>query len=675
MKKIFVPLFLLASTVIHAQDFLGLSTGNYAGITGVDVQPASIADSRYRFDINLSAVSFGFKSNFLGFSREFAIKNKFDFSDYNSYNDFKTNVLKFNGAAGNNNNFANVRNTVQIPVSFMLTTGKKSAVALNMRSRTMFAAQNVSYDFAKFAYDGFPFDTLGTSKSLTADNLSMRGVSYLDIGVTYARVLLNQNKHFVKGGVTGKYLAGISSVYLNADKLAVNSLNDVNNTINFNSGGTVVDYAHSATNFNVNPKGYKPDLSSFGYDAGLVYEFRGRVAKFKLGKLNGDGNIVSKLRRDKNKYSLRLGASLLNIGQLKFNSVADARPFTINKNIGFNNSGVKNIATFDSLIRNNVSYATGATAAYTMALPSALNVQADLHILSGLYINGMMHRPFTRFNADATYRTATPDFYAITPRFETRAFGVYVPLMLNRGDNQNDYTIGTTLRLGPVFVGTNKLSTLFKKSEINEADVHAGLKLPIGFGKPGKAFQQFNKLRKSLESKDNARVNQDNIGDAVALPEVKGVDLDTEAVEAAAEAVEAAAEAAVEEAENMVIEAAEPVAEEVIEVDMEDEDGKKVIEQVRRVGTPQAKGKGNSKSMNLNRANQGQPIKIIINNNNYNAPTKPGVDMEMDSNNPNDIQKQIQKLKKQIELKEKMLKELKKDNGTGCILKKKLLLA
>lgn len=54
MKKnlfLIIVFAILSFHYSHAQGFTGINTGNYAGITGVMLQPASIVDSRFKFDI------------------------------------------------------------------------------------------------------------------------------------------------------------------------------------------------------------------------------------------------------------------------------------------------------------------------------------------------------------------------------------------------------------------------------------------------------------------------------------------------------------------------------------------------------------------------------------------------------------------------------------------------
>ncbi|MFM2362562.1 MAG: hypothetical protein RLZZ316_1464, partial [Bacteroidota bacterium] len=72
MKKkylyVFVLQFLITSfisTSVYAQENIGMASGNYAGITGVWFNPASIADSRYKFDVNIIGVNSYFNNNYL----------------------------------------------------------------------------------------------------------------------------------------------------------------------------------------------------------------------------------------------------------------------------------------------------------------------------------------------------------------------------------------------------------------------------------------------------------------------------------------------------------------------------------------------------------------------------------------------------------------------------------
>ena len=73
-------LLILVSPVAKAQDIIGFNTGNYAGINGIDINPASIADSRYKFDFGVGT-GFTFTNNYLGIgSKELFNGNAFSTS-------------------------------------------------------------------------------------------------------------------------------------------------------------------------------------------------------------------------------------------------------------------------------------------------------------------------------------------------------------------------------------------------------------------------------------------------------------------------------------------------------------------------------------------------------------------------------------------------------------------
>jgi hypothetical protein len=672
-KVLLTSLTLLASAQLQAQDFLGLSTGNYAGVTGVHLQPASIADSRYRFDINLTSFSLGFKSNFVGFDRSYAVNNRFSFKGISDFYDFRKKSLSKIPMETGQKGYADITNTVQIPVSFMMSTGRKGAIALNMRTRTAFAMENIPQGMINTLFDITP-NTTTLNGAYNADNFAMRGVSWLDLGLTLARTIVDAKHNFVKVGITGKYIGGLSSIYMISDKLDINAVRP--DSIVFNSNGSGIQYGHSATNFNVRPENYRPDAVSFGFDAGIVYEFRGRASKFTLGKYNDKGELVKKKRRDKNKYTLRLGASILDFGVMNFNSTDKARNFTINKALNLTNTGIYNVATFDNYVNSAInSYTSTEPNAYSIVLPTSYNLQADLHLLGGIYVNGMINRPIDMFYKDATFRTYTPEFVAITPRWESRFAGIYVPFVQN---NKKDWTIGTTLRFGPVFAGTNNLATLFKSTSIDEADVHFGLKLPLGYGRPSKTFQRLNKLQKQITGDttknvldqmietQNKEAKKEEIMEGneyllngsdttiVVMPDMEMNN--TNEIEAELEATKqrlAEAEAKIKdmEAANTYTVMPNNNKEEKVEEKKEKPADKKA---------PAAEGNSN------------QPVKIIINN--YNAPGG-GMQQDIEVETEGDLEMEIQMLKKKIEQKEKLIKELKDaDGSTGCVeLKKKFL--
>src|SRR5437588_5822602 len=70
-----IILFILAFNFCFGQDIPGYNTSNYAGVSGIDIQPASIADMRYKFDMTLFGVGLSFDNNYLGLKTSALLKS------------------------------------------------------------------------------------------------------------------------------------------------------------------------------------------------------------------------------------------------------------------------------------------------------------------------------------------------------------------------------------------------------------------------------------------------------------------------------------------------------------------------------------------------------------------------------------------------------------------------
>ena len=74
LKKLLLALFLLLSVDTFAQEMLGLRNSNFAGIHGIGLNPASMVDSRLKWDVNFFSGGVSFENDYL-----FIPKSKLDF--------------------------------------------------------------------------------------------------------------------------------------------------------------------------------------------------------------------------------------------------------------------------------------------------------------------------------------------------------------------------------------------------------------------------------------------------------------------------------------------------------------------------------------------------------------------------------------------------------------------
>ena len=461
---LFLSLLLFITTLTpRAQEFLPFASSNYAGVTGIHLQPASIADSRYKFDLALFSTSVSLYNN----------DYKFD-----PYVLWHPDVFKI---AANLEPYVS-RNTSNVPksasiglrqdlFSFMVTLSDKDAIAFTPSIRSMINVDNVNEELALLLDNGFNYPELW-KKDLKNANVSVQMNTWVQYGFTYARVVLDHEKHFLKAGATANITQGIGSAYMFIKDLTYNFTND--DTLSIHNSR--VGYGATA-NLDKNMK-YKFDANpSLAFDLGFVYEFRPDWAKFKYD-MDGKTNIW---RRDQEKYFIRIGFSATDLGYVRYRRNPDSRDFLADtSNVYISDITANSASDIDSLF-NRYFESLDVPSKYNMNLPAVLSLQADIRVARGLYVNFTPYLALKQGNKDINkvhYLSAMN----IVPRYEGRTFGVSVPIQYN---SYKQWNMGLGLRLGPLWIGSNDLfSSLVGSKNMYGISASAVVKVPILYTKP-----------------------------------------------------------------------------------------------------------------------------------------------------------------------------------------------
>lgn len=482
MKKHLLITLVLFSYLAKSQDFNGFNQSNYAGVTGVYQQPASIVDSRMRFDMNLIGLNLGFYNNYIGIKRE-ALKKQGSWSNatFPAFEDtaFQTKYLVPSTNGKDKSIYFN--NRIAMP-SFMVSLNRKNAIALTWSIRNYLNIDGASQNLADLAYKEFDYPSIWVT-NLNNKNLSIQEMTWAEYGLTYARVLKEDNEHYLKAGVTVKLLRGIQSAYMFISNLDYN----VKNTDTASIFRSDVKYGHSS-NFDFSEVGlngggntafsfdYKQSYPGFGFDFGLVYEWRPSYMSYKYD-MDGEKGLW---RKDKNKYKLKVGVSATDIGSIKFKKGTTSGDFTANVN-DWNIHHLQDVASVGELddtlnkrfgIKNNSS-------SYKMNLPTAFSAQVDYQIWKDVYVNLTPYIAMQFKKND----TKVHDWSSVTltPRWDHKWFGVFVPVQYNF---LNGVRFGSAVRLGPLIIGTTNLMPLVTKKDVVGADLYTMLKIPIPYGRP-----------------------------------------------------------------------------------------------------------------------------------------------------------------------------------------------
>lgn len=497
MPKLLLFLLLLLGSICQsqAQQLLGLAGSNYAGTHSLYLNPASIADSRLGFHLNLFTANGHASNNYFYYDglRELPMAFFESYSEGESvYEAFDRELMRerINGKPKQ----YTVGTDLRLP-SFMLKLSPRHSIALTTRFRTAQQATHVSEDLARVI-------GLGTS-SPAIQNIpfaSSRGnsnsQSFGEIGFTYAGVLMAKEKNFLKGGLTVKKLAGMYASHLSVNNMDYQVKADETTDSYLNVQNMDAQFGFSQREFELTKEvilnaftGNNVQGSGWGFDLGFVYERRSNFEDYQYIGLDS----IERTDHGKNKYRYRVGIALMDMGGITYSDPQQARMYTLNrKNITigtdqFEEPNADNLnSTYEEVL--NVT-ASEQTTSFQSGLPMALNVNIDYHLAGSLYVGAIVIQDL---RGDKAISIRQNSLVAVTPRLETKGFGLAVPVsMMN---NYQDLAVGAMLKLGPLTIGSDNLGGLLGVGEPFGADLYAGLSMGIKTG--GSREKVEEKLRK-----------------------------------------------------------------------------------------------------------------------------------------------------------------------------------
>ncbi|MEP7259459.1 MAG: DUF5723 family protein [Flavitalea sp.] len=464
MKKFaLIPILLMMIAAASAQDFPGYRTGNYTGVNGVFYNPANIADSRYNFDINL--ISF---NSLIG-------NNQASFKLKNLSQSFQGDSLRnqiFGKNAGPSSGMLSL--DIHGP-SFMFNINDKTSIAITTRARAFANVTDCDGKLADKISSDFNNDPELPYTLASSQNMRVAVNAWSEYGVSVARVIVGDGPHFLKAGITLKYLAGAGNGYINIDHFngTIDKdllqqdayLSNTSGRIGVGFGGINID-DFSASDLT------KMKSSGFGSDIGFVYEFRPDC-------IDKNPDPDKKSCRNPSDYKFKLGLSILDIGKIKYKKdAARSGAYDIDINNGerlylsqLADEGLDNYNEFFSSRPQYFTPVGASDGSYSVSLPTTLQLEADYNIHGGFFLSLASQ---IAINADKTkgYNSQSYSGVALTPRYESRIFGFYLPVQYNELTKLN---AGISLRFGPVFIGSGSVLTALM-SESKQADIHFGLR-------------------------------------------------------------------------------------------------------------------------------------------------------------------------------------------------------
>jgi outer membrane protein OmpA-like peptidoglycan-associated protein len=447
-KSVVFLLGMLLCMTAYSQSFIGYGYDNYSGVNGVLLNPGTLADSKYKVDINLFAVSAfaGNNAYEMDRSRLFGFHFK-GLSDSNGYEKMPNTAYKYL-----------YFNTDILGPSATINLTKKDALGLITRMRVIGNEYNLGNPL---------FQLLGTpnanfyNTNILNRSLQAKMNAFAEAGVSYGRVLMKTDHSELKVGITGKYISGIAFGSFSTGPLNL----DIDPTNTFiTATGTVTAQ-------------YSPNLDNLG-SGGSIQDALNAHAGHGWG---GDIGLVYEIKRHDNpdEEKFRLGFSITDIGQINYHNSPNGAEYSLNV-VGQNTSqlekqgGESFNAYFNRLQSTSLITEQSAPTMATVKMPTTVRLNVDYNLFERLYINADIV-----VNMLSQTDPMSPNYITtatVTPRLEKKWISIYSPVSYNV---QGRLNWGAGVRIGPVFAGSGSVISALLSNKISSADAHVGLTIPI----------------------------------------------------------------------------------------------------------------------------------------------------------------------------------------------------
>lgn len=450
-----------------AQGYHAIEGSPFAGAMGVANNPASILSTPYPWDITLFSTQVKNSTNAV------------TFSNY-SYLSFHPDTIRYNWKQGNLKRFATVNYNVHL-LNVRLSLGPKQGISFgaNLRGYATVRTGTANYSDSLQTLNQF-FNVNGNNTY----NANMVTSSWLELYGTYSWTILDDAYGRLNAGVTLKLMRGISGAYLQLANAGVTpSIQGTQPVFNLSSGSAKYGYSanydwwHNNQSTATNLKNFLSHTrTGAAIDLGVEY-----LVKSQAVHVYGDDD-------DYFDYEWKIGVSLLDIGANRYAYGSQSRAASNPKpnvtddilNDKFNNIG--HLAQFnDSLatIVNNISTLHGL---FTIYNPARLVINVDRPLQDHFSLNADLTLNLGGSNSGTRLFTKELTLLAVTPRWETKKLGGYLPLTLT---TDGRVWVGGAVKAGPVLLGVHNWANVFSKSKVQNGGFYLALVL-----RPGKGFKQ-----------------------------------------------------------------------------------------------------------------------------------------------------------------------------------------
>lgn len=444
----------------YAQQYHAMNGSLYAGSMATALNPGALCFSPFKWDVTPLSFQLKYASN------GYVVRNSSLLSgSKDATTDLTEGIRSRFFAASQDLHLLNAR----------IRTGARSAIAFGANQRLFIYGATSKINYVDSVYSLGDFLRINTTRTPLSANLTFN--SWTEWYASYARTLIDEDDRQLSAGITLKYVQGIAGGYARLEDVRYNRRIT-------SSGREVFDIQQGSLQY-----GYTRALDEADSNSSASPLFKNRPAS--IGADLGVDLVLfpldeAHIENEPYEYRTRIGISLLDLGSNRYthskNSyyAAAGKPNVNDTLLESQFESVDDLISFGDSLQQVSGVFRQLSGDFTIYHPTRLQVTADQYITDHFFINASLTVPLIRIAGKSSLYTNDLNLLSITPRWETRRFGFYMPMLVN---TRGQFWVGGAFRAGPILLGLHNLGNVFSKNSMQNGGGYFALLIRPGESK------------------------------------------------------------------------------------------------------------------------------------------------------------------------------------------------
>lgn len=459
MRNLLIVLFILSlQTTGISQNMQALHGSPFAGSMATDYNPAGLLNAPYKWDVTIVGV------------QAKTISNGFYLDKYSLLSSSDTVFVR--GRGGYFQRYAHASSTVNL-FHIRYRINKRNAIAIGGNVRAYLNART-----SKLSYS----DDNNTLVSLAQQNINNATPAanavhstWAEAVFSYARVLSASQSGRLQAGVSLNIMRALSGGYANMAN--VQFIPAQSGDYQFTDGSIQYGYSRNYDRLDSNQSTMR-NIRNFMSGMAMRVGFSAGVEYVKYWD-----EAVRTTDPWPDDYNWKLSVSLMDIGSNRYTygaysgSASGARPGVYASTVQNKFDSLERVRDFRDSLRSIAARFTNLQGVFSLRNPTRLIVNFDKQFDNNYFINGELQLNLNRVDESLRYNTRELTIAAVTPRWETSAWGVYLPVQYT---TEGRTWVGLAGKAGPLLIGFHNLANIFGKNSFPNAGAYVQLRIYPG---------------------------------------------------------------------------------------------------------------------------------------------------------------------------------------------------